>query len=135
MLSKQERERYVREQTGTFMSHTHDDLGGGRFAAISNPHIVGSTAVPRYPQASEPFQHDPVGLEPGLGYRINDVSADADAAEAGGAPAAPALSSPLSVERGAPSTFSDPAMVISQPSRHVHPEREAGSSDLRRRKM
>jgi hypothetical protein len=61
--------------TGTFLSHTHDDLGGGRFAALGAPTIVGrDDPVPRYPQASIPFQVDPVGDEPPLGVDINRLT-------------------------------------------------------------
>jgi hypothetical protein len=68
-----ENDRKVREQTGTFLSHTHLDDIGGRFAAISNPHIVGSTPIPKYP-ATGSHQHDPSGVEPGLGYRIDQMA-------------------------------------------------------------
>jgi hypothetical protein len=57
----------VREQTGTFMSHTHSDAGG-RFSAVGAAYVIGSTAVPQYPQASGPFQRDPVPDEPPLGF-------------------------------------------------------------------
>jgi hypothetical protein len=43
------------------------DTPRGRFAAVSAAYVVGSTAVPQYPAASTPFQHDPVGDEPPLG--------------------------------------------------------------------
>jgi hypothetical protein len=76
MLNKQEEDRErretllndqrVREQSGTFLSHTHMDEGG-RFAQVTNAYVVGSTALPQYPQASAPFQCDPVPDEPPLG--------------------------------------------------------------------
>ena len=75
MLNKQEEDRErretllndqrVREQSGTFLSHTHMDEGG-RFAQVTNAYVVGSTALPQYPQASAPFQCDPVPDEPPL---------------------------------------------------------------------
>jgi hypothetical protein len=152
ILSKQEeqRERYetlindkrVREQTGTFLSHTHDDLGGGRFAAISNPHVVGSTAVPIYPAAA--LQHDPVGLEPPLSYRIDEMPEPEPAPTVVASPSselAPATDSlpapstpPASMSDAGRLSFSplsDPAVVSSQPSRHVT-RREAGSLPRRR---
>jgi hypothetical protein len=39
----------------------------GRFSAVSAAVVVGSTAIPQYPQASAPFQCDPVPDEPPLG--------------------------------------------------------------------
>jgi hypothetical protein len=45
-------DRRVREQTGTFMSHTHSELGGRYGAAQPSPHVIGTTAVPIYPQAA-----------------------------------------------------------------------------------
>jgi hypothetical protein len=67
------RDQQAREQTGTFLSHTHLDDVGGRWAAISNPHIVGQSAVPKYPElpANSPWHHDPVPDEPPLGYAID----------------------------------------------------------------
>jgi hypothetical protein len=62
-----ENERKLREEQGsTFLAQTTNDTGG-RFAQIGAAHVVGSTAIPQYPQASTPFQSDPVGLEPPLG--------------------------------------------------------------------
>jgi hypothetical protein len=45
----------VKEQSGTFLSHTHMDEGG-RFAQVSSAQIVGQTAVPNYPAASAAHQ-------------------------------------------------------------------------------
>jgi hypothetical protein len=39
----------------------------GRFSQIDAAYVVGSTALPHYPQASTPFQRDPVPDEPPLG--------------------------------------------------------------------
>jgi hypothetical protein len=79
MLSKQQEQqqrlevlhndRDLRDQTGTYMSHTHSDAGG-RFSAVGAATVIGSTSVPQYPQASAPFQCDPVPPEEPLGYRI-----------------------------------------------------------------
>jgi hypothetical protein len=81
MLSKQEEkiERmrvFAQDQslrTGTYLSHTHDDIHQGRFAAIGRAQVVGATAVPQYPAAG-PHQSDPCGPEPSLGYRIDDMA-------------------------------------------------------------
>ena len=62
----------LRDQTGTYMSHTHDDIHQGRFAAIGPAVVVGSTAVPQYPAAAA-HQRDPCGQEPPLGYRIDEL--------------------------------------------------------------
>jgi hypothetical protein len=45
----------VKEQAGTFLSHTHMDEGG-RYAQVSSAQIVGQSAVPNYPAASSPLQ-------------------------------------------------------------------------------
>jgi hypothetical protein len=80
MLSRQEEQaerrrvlandQRVKEQTGTFLSHTHDDIHQGRFAAIGPAVVVGADPVPNYPAAAS-HQRDPCGPEPPLGYRID----------------------------------------------------------------
>jgi len=58
-------DRRVREQQGgTYLSHTHNDLAGGRFAAVGAQTIVGQSPNP-YPAASA-HQRDPVPDEPPL---------------------------------------------------------------------
>jgi hypothetical protein len=44
------------------------DTPRGRFSAVSAAYVVGSEPIPRYPQASGPFQSDPVPDEPPLGF-------------------------------------------------------------------
>jgi len=57
--------------TGTYLSHTHDEIGG-RFAAIGHAQVVGAGPVPKYPAASTPWHGpDPVGDEPPLGFPID----------------------------------------------------------------
>src|SRR6516225_7524033 len=56
----------VKEQSGTFLSHTHMDEGG-RFAQVSSAQIVGQTAAPSYPAASSPWQIQ-LPDEPPLGF-------------------------------------------------------------------
>jgi hypothetical protein len=83
MLSKQEEaqerravlenDRRVREQqqSSTNLDHARaaaNDTGGGRFASLGAPHVVGSTPIPKYPQAGPAFQVDPVGDEPPLAF-------------------------------------------------------------------
>jgi hypothetical protein len=76
-LSRQEemedRQEYLENQKrlkgSTFMAHTHDDTGG-RFRTISNPTIIGSEKIPKYPAAF--LNHDPVPTEPPLGVSINE---------------------------------------------------------------
>jgi hypothetical protein len=60
------------EQTGTFLSHTHDDIHQGRFAAIGPAVVVGADPIPNYPAAAA-HQSDPCGQEPSLGYRIDEL--------------------------------------------------------------
>jgi hypothetical protein len=58
-------------QGSTYLSHTHTDIGG-RFAAISSPHVVGTEAIPKYPAAF--LNCDPVPQEPSLGYAIDALN-------------------------------------------------------------
>src|SRR6516164_7919230 len=67
----------VREQarngdTGTYLSHTHSELGG-RFALTEHQTITGvvSPAPPPLPANSPWHGSDPVPDEPPLGYDIN----------------------------------------------------------------
>jgi hypothetical protein len=83
-----------REQSGTYLSHTHPDeiSGGGRYAVISPTVVTGAQPLPRYPAAG-PHQSDPTGVEPPLGVSVDAMfvvpSADVLAAvEQLGAPAA-----------------------------------------------
>jgi hypothetical protein len=80
-------------ETGTYLSHTHIDDAGGRFAAVNAATIVGQTPAPKYPAASA-HQADPVGIEPPLGFSVNDLepSAHPVAAEQTGDPADAPLS-------------------------------------------
>src|SRR6516162_4701971 len=71
----------VREQarngdTGTYLSHTHSELGG-RFALTEHQTITGvvSPAPPPLPSTSPWAGPDPVPHEPPLGYRIDDLNA------------------------------------------------------------
>jgi hypothetical protein len=41
----------VKEQSGTFLSHTHMDEGG-RFAQVTTAQIVGADPIPNYPAAA-----------------------------------------------------------------------------------
>jgi hypothetical protein len=61
----------LKEQTGTYLSHTHSDMGG-RFAAVGAAYVVGSTALPAYPAAAA-HQRDPVPPENPLGYAIDEL--------------------------------------------------------------
>jgi hypothetical protein len=69
----------VREQPQASTMHQHavaqaDEISQGRFRATGTPSVTGSTPIPQYPQASAPFQCDPVPAEPPLGYSINDLT-------------------------------------------------------------
>jgi hypothetical protein len=92
-----ENDQRVREQAqGTTMSAfaQAESKIPGRFEAIAAAHVVGSTPDPAqaYPAASAPFQADPVGTEPPLGFRIDEMPIEPSALipvgiEATGAPA------------------------------------------------
>ncbi len=67
--------RRTSSQGSTYMAHTHNDTGG-RFSAISNPTVIGSEPIVRYPQlpASSPWAGpDLVPTEPPLGVDINEM--------------------------------------------------------------
>jgi hypothetical protein len=91
------------DQTGTFMSHTNSEIGGRYGAATPTPYVIGSTAVPIYPQAAAPFQRDPVPNEPPLSF--DNPALETSTIEAHG-PAPDVPASPLSVERSAGSSLS-----------------------------
>jgi hypothetical protein len=74
-------QRGVREQGSTFLAHTNSDAGG-RFATVGAATVIGSTAVPQYPQASAPFQRDPVPDEPPLGFDNPDLEPPSSSAQA-----------------------------------------------------
>jgi hypothetical protein len=61
--------------TGTYLSHTHSDLGG-RFATTEHQTITGvaSPAPPPLPANSPWHGSDPVPTEPPLGFRIDAMS-------------------------------------------------------------
>ena len=61
--------------TGTYLSHTHSEVGG-RFALTESQTITGvvSPAPPPLPANSPWAGSDPVPTEPPLGYRINDLT-------------------------------------------------------------
>jgi hypothetical protein len=92
-LREAEHQRLLREGTTfhQFAQSTANDEAGGRFAAIAPTTVTGATPVPRYPAAGA-HQCDPVGIEPPLGFSVNDLepiepSALVSSAEATGAPA------------------------------------------------
>jgi hypothetical protein len=60
--------------TGTYLSHTHIDDAGGRFAAVNAATIVGQDSQVKYPPlpSNSPWHgSDPVPDEPLLGCRID----------------------------------------------------------------
>src|SRR6516165_12462708 len=60
--------------TGTYLSHTHSELGG-RFALTEHQTITGvvSPSPPALPSNSPWHGADPVPDEPPLGYRIDQM--------------------------------------------------------------
>jgi hypothetical protein len=65
-------DRRVKDQSNTFLGFTHDEVGG-RFKEVASSNVVGTTEIPKYPQASHPFQSDPVPPEEPLGYRVDEL--------------------------------------------------------------
>ena len=60
--------------TGTFLSHTHIDDAGGRFAAVNAAKIVGQSPAiaASYPAASAAHQTE-LPPEPSLGFSIDEM--------------------------------------------------------------
>jgi hypothetical protein len=87
------------ERSGTYLSHTHSELGG-RYALVSPQTIVGADPIPNYPAAAA-HQHDPVPQEPSLGFAIDELepSTVSCAVEATG-PTSGAPSTPLGRDVG-----------------------------------
>jgi hypothetical protein len=118
MLSSQEeqierqrvfaQDQSVQRQATTMHAHAIADAATprGRFSAVEAAYVVGSTATPQYPQASTPFQRDPVPDEPPLSAHDNPgfeepstvFSSVSSPVEQTGDPTDPAI--PLAVERG-----------------------------------
>jgi len=120
------------KQATTFHQHALADAETprGRFSAVSAAYVVGSEPIPRYPQASGPFQHDPVPDEPPLGLDnpALDPGPDVSPAQATAGPFAP----PAGPGTG------DPALGPPSPassSRHRFQRDAAGSSSFSRRRL
>ena len=66
--------RRQQEQSGTFLSHTHIDDAGGRFAAVNAAKIVGQSpaTAAAYPAASAAHQTE-LPPEPSLGFSVNEM--------------------------------------------------------------
>jgi hypothetical protein len=127
------REQQTKDQSGTFLSHTHIDDAGGRFAAVNAASVVGAEPLVTYPQlpSSSPWAGpDPVPDEPPLGYEVNrltdhelepSMTSSTVDAQAGGAEA-PSPSPGSMSENAAPSPSPD------QPE-HTHGPPMAGTED------
>ena len=101
------RRQQQREQAGTFFSHAQsaaNDTAGGRFGAIGHAQVVGAGPVAKYPAASTPFQSDPVGTEPPLGFSVEDMPDPTGV---------PAVTAP--VEPGAPAADDAPPSALVPP--------------------
>jgi hypothetical protein len=113
-----------------------DETRGGRYgAALPTTHVVGSTAVPNYPQASAPFQFDPVGLEPPLGFdnpALEPTSLATSPAQATDPTSADAATGKQRADVGSLSTLSDPTSEDPFPPSGQRGQR-VGSSFSRRR--
>jgi hypothetical protein len=126
------------KRSSTYHSFAEAELAlpRGRYdLAEDRPHLAGSEPLVRYPQASAPFQHDPVPPENSLGYRIDALEPlELAASPAQGNSGDAVASAPLD-EAASPLSLSDPA-VVSFPS---HPDTsrnvDAGSPPLRRRRL
>jgi hypothetical protein len=96
-----ENDRRVREQQQASTFHQHAqaqalDTAGGRFAQVNAATVIGAQPLPKYPQAGTPFQSDPVGIEPPLGFSVNDLE-----------PSANQLPPPVAVEEPGPASDGD----------------------------
>jgi hypothetical protein len=88
----------VKEQSGTFLSHTHMDEGA-RFSQVTSAQIVGADPIPKYPAAAD-HQRDPVPDEPALGYRIHGLN-----------PSEPVEVSPLTQQAPDPTSAGAPPVI------------------------
>jgi hypothetical protein len=123
------------QQTGTYLSHTHSDLGG-RYAIVSPQIVVGAEPHINYPACS-PALAVQLPPEPPLGFD-NPALEPASLASPAQAPG-PTSDDPSPLGRGVgPSFFSqtsDPAgSSIANPPGRSFPN-VAGSLPLRRRKL
>ena len=82
--------------TGTYLSHTHSEVGG-RFALTDQQAITGaiSPAPPPLPSSSPWTGRDPVPDEPPLGYRIDDLNSFDPESSSGVSPVSPPVDPPL----------------------------------------
>src|SRR6516165_7854618 len=74
-VSQAEKARIIREQASSILDHARaaaNDLGSGRFAGVNPTTVVGSEPAVKYPAAAA-HQADPVGIEPPLGFSVNDL--------------------------------------------------------------
>jgi hypothetical protein len=69
-----EAEQRAKDQSGTFLSHTHIDDAGGRFTAVNAATVIGSGpgVAAAYPAASAAHQ-TALPDEPLTGYRIDEM--------------------------------------------------------------
>ena len=99
----------------------------GRFSQIDAAYVVGSTALPQYPQASTPFQRDPVPDEPPLSAHDNPALEVASIVSTPQAPdpTSDAPSTPLG-QRDVGSLSSQPNPATVDPSVPSDVERRVG---------
>jgi hypothetical protein len=94
-VSQAEKRRIIREQA-TMHGHAVAEaamMETGRFPAVNATIVTGATPIPKYPAAGA-HQSDPVGIEPALGYSVDQVepiessavSSSFPVEETGGAP-------------------------------------------------
>jgi hypothetical protein len=72
------RRQQQQEPPNTLHQHAQSqasDISGGRFGALGVPLVIGSTAIPKYPElpANSPSHSDPVPDEPPLGFKIDET--------------------------------------------------------------
>jgi hypothetical protein len=125
--------RKQQEQGSAYIDHYIQEMGG-RFSSVGAAHVVGSTPIPAYPAAAA-HQRDPVGQEPPLSYRIDDL--EQPTTELGPPPVSSARATEPTSARDVGSfsqSSGDPGNgLISQPSKHAQ-ERAPGSLPYRRLK-
>jgi hypothetical protein len=108
-----------REQGSTFLAQTHSEMGG-RFSSVGAQMVIGAEPTISYPAAA-PHQRDPCGIEPPLGYSVNQLTPHE---------LEPSLTHPL--ENPPQGSLGDPADAPLSASSPLVSER-AGSSFSRRK--
>jgi hypothetical protein len=75
---RDERRRILKDDANTLaaMHRVLDPTPGGRFAKVKGEYTIGSGPIVQYPRQppNSPWAEEPAGLEPPLGYSVDDLA-------------------------------------------------------------